>query len=466
MVTARLSTQRAMIVRNRQLRYYHFVDFGKKHLTNSIIILLSLGMPLIWSCAGGSFAVVDNELERNSYAESVKMLEKNRKTLYKRGDKILYLLDKGMLQHYARQYPESSQLLQEGEKAIEDAFTRSVTQEISTYLINDNVRDYGGEDYEDIYINVFNALNYYNRGDTEGAMVEIRRMNNKLRYLSVKYDAAITGLQKKALEDGAPLPNQNDKTQFSNSALARYLGMLFHRGAGQYDDARIDMEWLLAAFANSPSVYTNDIPESVSGETEIPKGMARLNVLAFGGLSPIKSENVTRIPLPDLRWIKIALPEMVSRHSEIQNIELDLDNGQKVRLELLEDMDAVAKETFKARRQLIYVKSILRAAVKTVSSSATGAAAKETDDGIAGLILGLYSIFAQAFAEVSEQADLRVSRYFPAKAYVAGINLLPGRYSFNIKYYNKNGKEIASIRYEDMNISENTLNLAQAVCLK
>jgi hypothetical protein len=226
------------------------------------------------------------------------------------------------------------------------------------------------------------------------------------------------------------------------------------------------MEGLLAAFANSPSVYTNGIPESVSGETEIPKGMARLNVLAFGGLSPIKQESVLRIPLPNYRWIKIALPEMVSRNSEIQSIELDLDGGQKIKLELLEDMDAVAKETFKARRQLIYVKSILRATVKAAGSSVTGAAAKETDDKITGLILELSSIAAQAFAEVSEQADLRVSRYFPAKAYVAGINLPPGLYSFNIKYYNKSGKEIASIRHEDMNIRENTLNLAQAVCLK
>jgi len=431
---------------------------------NSLLILILL--PLLWSCAGISFAVIDNELERNSYADSIKLLERNKKKLYKGGDKILYYLDKGMLQHYAQQYAESSRLLQEGERAIEEAFTKSITLEISTYLINDNVRDYGGEDYEDIYINVFNALNYYHRGDPEGAMVEIRRMNNKLRYLTAKYDTAITSLQRKALEDNTRIPqNSNAKAQFSDSALARYLGMLFHRGAGQYDDARIDRDGLLAAFANSPSIYTNEIPESISGETEIPEGMARLNVLAFSGLSPIKQENVTRISLPDFRWIKIALPEMVSRHSEIYRIELVLDNGQEFNLELLEDMDAVAKETFKARRQLIYIKSILRATVKATGSSVMGVAAKKEENEIRSLIWELSSIAAQAYAEVSEQADLRVSRYFPAKAYVAGINLPPGRYSFSINYYNRSGKEIASIRREDMDIRENTLNLAQAVCL-
>jgi hypothetical protein len=143
-----------------------------------------------------------------------------------------------------------------------------------------------------------------------------------------------------------------------------------------------------------------------------------------------------------------------------------LDDGQRFSLELLEDMDAVAKETFKARQRLIYIKTILRATVKAVGSSVTGAAAKEVDNGLAGLILGLYSLGAQVYAEASEQADLRVSRYFPAKAYVAGINLPPGRYSFNINYYNRNGREIASIRREDMTIRENALNLVQAVCLK
>jgi len=430
------------------------------------ILLLFLGFPLLWSCASRSFAVVDSELERSGYADSLILLEKNKKSLYKDRDKILYYLDKGMLQHFAQQYSESSMSLQEGERAIEEAYTKSISQEISTYLINDNVRDYGGEDYEDIYINVFNALNYYHRGNLEGAMVEIRRMNNKLRHLAVKYDSAITSLQRKALENDTRIPpNPNIQSQFSDSALARYLGMLFHREAGQYDDARIDRDLLLTAFANYPSIYANQTPESLSGEMEIPEGMARLNVIAFAGLSPVKQEKVMRIPLPDNRWIKIALPEMVSRNSEIYRIELVLDDGQRFRLELLEDMAAVAKETFKARQQIIYIKTILRATAKTAGSSVSGALAKKAD-GIGSFILWLYSIAAQVYAEASEQADLRVSRFFPARAYVTGINLHPGRYSFSIKYYNRSGKEIASIWRENMNIMENALNLAEAVCLK
>jgi hypothetical protein len=80
--------------------------------------------------------------------------------------------------------------------------------------------------------------------------------------------------------------------------------------------------------------------------------------------------------------------------------------------------------------------------------------------------LSVLSFATQVFAEASEKADLRISRYFPAKAWVGGINLAPGVYSFRVHYYSRSGKEIASFRYEDMYIREKALNLAEAICLK
>lgn len=379
----------------------------------------------------------------------------------------MYYLDKGMLNHYAQLYDKSSLFLEDAERAIEDSFTKSVSQEISTYLVNDNARDYPGEDYEDIYINAFNTLNYYHRGENEGAMVEIRRMNNKLANLGHKYDVALTNLQKKALEENKNQlpPNLNAPPQFSDSALARYLGILFYRGDGLLDDARIDREYLLAAFANSPSIYKHPVPQSIYDELEIPGDMSRLNIIAFGGLSPVKKETVIRIPMLDGHWIKIAYPEMVSRYSDIGRVILKLDNGGSYELELLENIDAVAKETFKLRQQLIYLKTAIRAFMKAASSSVLNAAAKETS-GEHSLVLSLFSLTTQIYAEASERADIRISRFFPATAFVTGINLPEGIYSFDIKYYNRQGMEIASVRHENMEVSQNTLNLAEAVCLK
>jgi hypothetical protein len=423
---------------------------------------------LLFSCASsGAFAKLDDAVERNHYTGSIEFLEKNKKKLYPGRDTVLYYLDKGMLCHYAKLYEDSSRLLESGERAIEAAFTKSVTQEIGTFLLNDNVREYPGEDYEDIYINAFNALNYYHRGGLDESLVEIRRMNNKLVYLADKYATELSALQKKARDErleGIPA-NPIAAGKFTDSALARYLGMLFYRGAGLYDDARIDSEWLRAAFASAPNVYAYPLPASIAGELAIPAGMARLNVIAFGGLSPVKREQVVRIPLPAGHWVKIALPEMASRHSDIARIELAMDNGGRFNLELLEDIEAVAREVFKMRQQVIYLKTVIRAMLKGASSSAFDAAANEAG-GDAGLIFSLISLFAQIFAEASEHADLRISRCFPAKAWVGGINVPPGQYSFNVNYYGRSGKEIASLRFENMRIEENALNLAEAVCLK
>ncbi|MCL2138632.1 MAG: hypothetical protein FWH41_03780, partial [Treponema sp.] len=292
----------------------------KKNTAKKILFFLCPVFLFAGSCAStGSFNAIDGELGYSRYAESIALLEKNKKFLYSNRDTVLYCLDKGMLSHYAQLYADSSRLLEDGERAIEEAFTKSVTQEISAFLINDNARDYGGEDYEDIYINVFNALNYHHRGEPEGAMVEIRRMNSKLEYLAFKYDASLARLRKKAQEDSSVSmpPEPARPAQFSNSALARYLGMLFYRGAGLHDSARIDRDWLRAAFAGSPAVYKQPVPSSISGELAIPEGMARLNVLSFAGLSPVKREAVMRLPIGNGRWIKIALPEMASRRSSV-----------------------------------------------------------------------------------------------------------------------------------------------------
>jgi hypothetical protein len=431
----------------------------------NILGFLLLGCVFL-SCATGSFARIDGAVDSGNYSRGITILEDGKKSFYPNRDLVLYYLDKGMLSHYAGLYKDSSQLLEGGERAIEEAFTKSVTAEISTYLLNDNTREYAGEDYEDIYINVFNSLNYYYQGDNEGALVEIRRLNNKTRYLASKYGVILSNLQKKALEESAEVPpDPNAESQFTDSALARYLGMLFYRSAGLYDDARIDKNFLRTAFANAPHVYSHPVPSSVEGELDIPPGMARLNVLGFSGLSPVKEEVTLRIPIPPSQWVKLAQPEMIGRSSQIGRIEVIFDDGQRFDLELLEDIEAVARETFKTKRNIIYLKTVIRSTLKGTTSSALGVAAGEAE-GETGLALAVLSLATQVFAEMSEQADLRISRYFPAKAWAGGINVSPGVYSFRINYYNHSGKTAASFRYEDVNIEEHTLNLMEAVCLK
>jgi hypothetical protein len=422
---------------------------------------------LFFSCASGNpHRQADSLAQRGEYRESLALIEKDKNSLYRDKDAVLYYLDAGMLNHYTAEYRRSTELLQEGERTIEAAYTRSITMEISTYITNDTAQEYAGEDYEDIYINTFNALNYYHEDELEDAMVEIRRMNNKLAFLATKYGIMVDNMQRQALSEGTEIPPDPSagETAFTNSALARYLGMLFYRGNGNPDDARIDRDQIRLAFANNPSVYSYPVPGSIDDELPVPEGKARFNVIAFSGSAPVKEEEIVRILIPNARYIKIALPVMAPRPSVVNRIAVHFDSGESFDLELLENIEAIATETFRERAHLAYLKAVLRGIIKGVASSVMGGMGDEME-GSAGAILSLLSIGTQLFAEASEMADLRISRYFPAKAYVGGITLDPGLYSYSIIYYS-GGKVVDSYRQENVPIRAGGLNLAEATCLK
>jgi hypothetical protein len=430
-------------------------------------LLVTVLCLLFFSCASGNpYAKIDNLAVKGEYQEGLAVIERDKKKLYRDKDAVLYYLDTGMLSHYASEYRQSTQLLQEGERAIEAAYTKSITMEIGAYILNDTTQEYGGEDYEDVYINTFNALNYYHENDLEDAMVEIRRMNNKLQFLASKYGIILDNIQKKALEDSVTIPPDPaaEDIPFTNSALARYLGMIFYRGNGNHDDARIDRDQIKIAFANAPSVYTYAVPDSLEGELNIPAGKARFNVIGFSGSAPVKEEEILRILIPGSRYIKIALPVLVPRPSVVNRITVRFDSGESFDLELLEDLGAIAQATFKKKARLSYMKSIIRGTVKGVTSSVLGGVGDEVG-GNAGLVMGLLSLGTQVFAEASEKADLRISRYFPAKAYVGGITLDPGTYSYTVTYYSGN-KAVDTLRQEDVDIRARGVNLVEAVCLK
>jgi hypothetical protein len=423
---------------------------------------------LLLSCAStASSGHIDGAAVLGNYEDSLTRLEKQKNSLYRKNrDMALYYLDAGMLSHYAGRYGDSSRLLEDGERAIEAAFTKSVSETISSFIVNDTVKEYAGEDYEDVYINVFNALNYYHRGSPEDALVEIRRMNNKLQYLAFKYGNTITSLQKVALENSVEVPFDEEtvRAEFSNSALGRYLGMLFYRGEGLWDDARIDLEGIRLAFANQPSVYAFPPPASLDEELNIPPGKARMNIISFSGLSPVKQEEMVRIPIA-YHWIKIALPSLHSRPSLVSRIEAVFDSGELVTLELIEDIDAIARETFKQKRGMIYLRSILRSVLKTAASVALDAGSNQSDNDVVSMVLGIFSLGAQLLVE-TEKADLRISRYFPGRAHVGGITLDPGLYSFDVLYYDYQNRPLGKARFENVPVYAGRLNLTEAVCLQ
>ena len=133
------------------------------------------------------FTEIDNSIVSGRYEDAYQTVESENSSLYSNNDEVLYFLDKGLLSHYAQAFDRSNNELSEAEKLILKNKTKSISQSVSSYLVNDNVVDYSGDTYEDIYTNIFMALNYLMLGKTEDAFVEIRRFDNKFKVASAQY---------------------------------------------------------------------------------------------------------------------------------------------------------------------------------------------------------------------------------------------------------------------------------------
>ena len=437
---------------------------------------------LFFSCATKpeAYKDIDHAVDNNEFDIAIEVLRKGqegRRPIYREKNAISLYMDKGLLEHYAGNYANSSQDLQEAERLIQEAFTKSVTADMASYIANDNTKEYPGEDFEDIYINVFNALNYYNRGNIDGALVEIRKLttsSGKLDMLSRKYEnarrsgggnGAAETLRGFGISVNDAMP-KGRPVDFSNSALARYLSALFYLSDGNTDGARIEFEQLQAAFASNSKIYYHPVPKSAMDIQTVPPEKARLNIIAFAGLSPVKEEGLYYVSfpltIPILCQPVFKLPKFAKRPSAINRIEVMVEGGDKFNLELLEDMGAVIEETYNAHFSQIFYKTFIRLLTKYAATAVAANVAREQSGDLAGLAV---AAAGKAAADASEGADIRMSRYIPDKAYIGGINLDPGTYNVIIHYYS-GSRIVAKDERRGVVVTANAPNLIETISLK
>jgi len=503
----------------------------KKLIFSSIACALIATMMI--SCASTKttktqYAGMMENLRVNDFRTCLTQIEEAKEKHYKEKEKVLFYLDAGMLYHYIGDYKKSNEYLEKAEYAIEELYTKSIGKAAASILLNDNALDYFGEDYEDIYLNVFKALNYLHMNDTEDAFVEIRRINNKLNLLEDKYKKIVDEYNKS--EDKKKEFKIGD-VKFYNSALARYLSMLLYQAEKKFDDARIDLKKIQEAIENQPTVYNFDVPSldsHIARTDSIP-----LYFISFVGNSPDKKSNTLWIHTEkdmliiatkqelteeDLEKVKKSKPSSTSapetkskNSSSIQSsgqpkeqvnetdkfvgtfdiIEWeDMEPGYHFKFDLpyldligtdvakikvfvndqmveemipLESMEQVAFITYKIKEPLIYLKTITRTVVKgLLAEKAKQEMVNQLGDNLFGKIA---MVATDVGVDATENADLRISRFFPAKAFVGNIFLNEGVYNIRINYYDKNNKLIYSDLRNEQRITKDGLQLFESFYL-
>jgi hypothetical protein len=437
-------------------------------------------MPFV-SCATDArvYAGIDKSVSNEEFKKGIAIIDKaqsGKKPVYPPKNAILLYLDRGLLTHYAGMYKESSDDLGQADRLIEDAQTKSISAGIASYILNDNTKDYAGEDYENIYLNVFNALNYYYQGSVDEALVEARRANEKLRVLSTKYEKINQEMRDRYGDSlsGVELPDAKP-VSFTNSALADYLGALFYRADGAYDDARINLLQLRDAFMTAPNVYQNPIPTALalSGEPgyetaeelALPEKEARVNIVCFTGLSPIKNEEIVSFLLPfpyGLDYARLRLPALSPRSDTVTSIRVAVDGGGEFEMELLEDIAMAVRETYRARYNSVLIKTLIRTIVKYAAVYVTAEAAAQSSGYES--VGTLTALAAKLTFDATERADIRMERYLPAKAWIGAVNLEPGEYNVTVSYYSDTNLIYTERR--TVQAAAGRLNLVEVVCLK
>jgi hypothetical protein len=146
-------------------------------------------------------------------------------------DGLLYLLDLGLALHTAGKYEESTKYFRLADKAVEIKDYTSLSTEASTLLVSDNIKTYKGEDFENVLISAYLAMDYALEGKREDAIVEAKRVNTKLYLMKT---------------DG--------KRNYKQNAFARYLSATLYEADKNWNDANVDYKYAAELLPTLPAI--------------------------------------------------------------------------------------------------------------------------------------------------------------------------------------------------------------------
>jgi len=386
---------------------------------------------------------VDKNLARGDYEAAITTVKDNKN---KYGDKniVLYNLDLGILYHYAGEVDSSIKYLLEAEREIDELYTKSISQAALSFVVNDNLLPYEGEDFEKVLVNIFLALNFALKGESDEALVETRKVDLKLRQYSRQYDG---------------------KNRYQEDAFIRYIAGVLYESGGETNDAFISYRKAYEAYQTYSREYGTPVPPfllddlvrtatlmAFTEETQQyvalggnaydktrRRGEGSLLVVVYSGLSPIKTENRITVSVPDTAGIvhtfQIALPKFTPRSKHPRSYSVTVtaparEDTFSTTTIVAENISAIADKALKDRLTLIYLKSGGRAVMKFLAAEAAKQEIRKEGDNKLANIFG--SIAIDVAVGTTEQADVRSWRTLPGEIQLARVHLPPGDYLLSV----------------------------------
>ncbi|MCC5816584.1 MAG: hypothetical protein JJT78_17665 [Leptospira sp.] len=171
---------------------------------------------LIGSCAT-SYTSIIRDTEKAYYSGNYQAAIPKIRELANRSDskdRLLYLMEAGMIFHTKGDYDSSNKAFKEAEQ-IADNIKVSVSKTGMSFFLSDNESNFRGEDFERVLIKFYIALNYIFIGQYDTAKIYFRRLDVELQ--EMKY---VQG-------------------KYRQNLAARYLDAVLSEVLGRYNDARV-----------------------------------------------------------------------------------------------------------------------------------------------------------------------------------------------------------------------------------
>ena len=408
---------------------------------------------MVSGCSGSYYDTmheVQYAVQAGDYQRADELLAQE-KDLAEGKDRVLYLLDKGLIAYLNGQYRESNRVFEEAAFLIEQLDYLSITGTASEWIINETTQPYKGEDFERVMVYYYMALNYLMLGELEDALVECRRLNNVLLALNDRYE---------------------NKNVYKTDAFILYLSGLIYDAMGAVNDAFIDyrhaydtylsdyreyygtpvptqlLENLLRTssslgFQEYFDTYARQFQGDYWPTQQEYRESARLVVIWDNGLVPYKAQWIFReyLELGDDAeegcYVKFAFPEFVRRIPSYTQATV-LVEGTTRPLELAEDVSQIAIKNLEDRRLRTFAKALTRNIFKCTAEYEL----KDRNE----LLGWLFTLVT----EVTEQADTRSWLLLPADIHITQILVPSGVSDVEIMFSNQFGQVVHSQKYSNM----------------
>ncbi len=334
---------------------------------------------------------------------------------------------------------------------------------VAATALNDNAIPYTGDGYERVMLYHYQALNYLRKNDVEGAGVEVRRANAEQEEAMKAHEAEVEEAQKEAEERKLPSFVDNPefmkryaqldelagkvKNSFQN-AYTFYVSGFINEMLQQPNDAYIDYKKALEIYPENIYLQKDvlrlasilKMDEDLNTlklrfKQDPPKetvGGCELLVLFEEGFVPQKKQMKIPLPIPKVGLLAVAFPIYSSIPVSYSTLSILEDGGAELGMtEPICDFRALSVKALKEKIPVI----VTRQFVRLLAKGAATKVAKNKDNVLASIGMGLFNLF-------TENADQRSWITLPATAQIFRTTLPAGSHKIVLK---KNGLPATSM---------------------